>query len=52
MLGVVKHSDPIENNEVNATATLDLLNICSQLNLERFVHVSTSEIYGTAMPFR
>ena len=23
--------DPIENNEVNATATLDLLNICSQL---------------------
>ena len=41
--------DPIENNEVNATATLDLLNICSQLNLERFVHVSTSEIYGTAM---
>ena len=47
----VRHSihDPNENNEVNATATLNLLNICNQLDLERFVHVSTSEVYGTAM---
>ena len=47
----VRHSihDPTENNEVNGTATLNLLNICNQLDLERFVHVSTSEVYGTAM---
>lgn len=40
--------DPIENNEVNATATLDLLTISKEVKLERFVHVSTSEVYGTA----
>ncbi len=38
-------------HEVNATGTLNLLEACSQLagdNLERFVYVSSSEVYGSA----
>jgi UDP-glucose 4-epimerase len=46
----VRHSihSPKENNEVNATATLDLLALAREENIKRFVHVSSSEIYGTA----
>ena len=40
---------PLENNEVNATATLNLLSICKELKIERFIHISTSEVYGTAV---
>lgn len=44
----VRHSlhDPMENHSVNATATLHLLEEARHANVERFVHVSTSEVYG------
>lgn len=46
----VRHSihSPLENHEVNATATLHLLALARQLEVRRFVYVSTSEVYGTA----
>lgn len=46
----VRHSihSPHENHEVNATATLGLLEIARRQNVGRFVAVSTSEVYGTA----
>jgi len=44
----VRHSihSPIENEEVNATATLRLLEISRQKGVKRFVYTSTSEVYG------
>jgi UDP-glucose 4-epimerase len=46
----VRHSlhDPIENHGVNATGTISLIKACETADLERFVHVSSSEVYGTA----
>lgn len=46
----VRHSlhDPRENHEVNATMTLELLEAARRAEVERFVHVSSSEVYGTA----
>ncbi len=46
----VRHSihSPYENHEVNATATLNLLALARELKVERFVYVSSSEVYGTA----
>lgn len=46
----VRHSihSPKENHEVNATATLQLLTLARAAKVERFVYVSSSEIYGTA----
>jgi len=46
----VRHSvhAPIENHEVNATATLHLLQACRSAEVPRFVYVSSSEVYGTA----
>jgi UDP-glucose 4-epimerase len=46
----VRHSihSPHENHEVNATATLSLLSLARVAGVKRFVHVSTSEVYGTA----
>ena len=46
----VRHSvhSPIENHEVNATATLHLLAACRAAGVPRFVYVSSSEVYGTA----
>jgi len=46
----VRHSihSPIENHQVNAEATLELLNLARRLEIEKFVYVSTSEVYGTA----
>jgi UDP-glucose 4-epimerase len=46
----VRHSihDPVANHEVNATGTLRLLELARELGTERFVYVSTSEVYGTA----
>ena len=45
----VRHSihSPIENHEVNATATLELLHLSRTRGVKRFVYVSTSEVYGT-----
>jgi len=46
----VRHSihDPEENHQVNASATLKLLEISKSSAVGRFVYVSTSEVYGTA----
>ena len=46
----VRHSihAPHENHEVNATATLHLLSSARENGVRRFVHVSSSEVYGTA----
>ncbi|MFN3648029.1 MAG: SDR family NAD(P)-dependent oxidoreductase [Armatimonadota bacterium] len=46
----VRHSihSPIENHEVNASATLHLLGRARALGVSRFVYVSSSEVYGTA----
>lgn len=44
----VRHSihSPIENEEVNAKGTLGLLDISRKTNVQRFVYISTSEVYG------
>ena len=46
----IRHSlhSPIENHEVNAVGTLNLLRM-SELNKNlKFIHISTSEVYGKA----
>jgi UDP-glucose 4-epimerase len=47
----VRHSihSPLENHEVNATATLTLLKAARFEGVKRFVYVSSSEVYGTAI---
>ncbi|WP_228387756.1 MULTISPECIES: dTDP-glucose 4,6-dehydratase [unclassified Nocardioides] len=46
----VRHSlhDPLENHRVNAEGSLVLLQAALRRGVERFVHVSSSEVYGTA----
>jgi UDP-glucose 4-epimerase len=46
----VRHSihSPVENHEVNADATLKLLLASRLAGVDRFVYVSSSEVYGTA----
>jgi UDP-glucose 4-epimerase len=46
----VRHSlhSPLENHDVNATATLHLLDVSRAAGVPKFVHVSSSEVYGTA----
>lgn len=46
----VRHSvhSPAENHAVNATATLQLLEASRSARVDRFVYVSSSEVYGTA----
>lgn len=46
----IRHSihSPLENHEVNATATLTLLSTAKAAGVKRFVYVSSSEVYGTA----
>ena len=46
----VRHSvhSPIENHDVNATATLRLLEASRAAAVPKFVYVSSSEVYGTA----
>lgn len=48
----VRHSihSPVENHEVNATATLRLLGSAMEVGVRRFVYVSTSEVYGSISP--
>ncbi len=45
----VRHSihSPLENHEVNASATLSLLKLSREAGVKRFVYVSSSEVYGT-----
>ncbi len=46
----VRHSihSPRENHEVNAVGTLNTLLSARDANVQRFVYVSSSEVYGTA----
>jgi UDP-glucose 4-epimerase len=46
----VRHSihSPAENHAVNATATLQLLQLSRAAGVLRFTYVSSSEVYGTA----
>jgi UDP-glucose 4-epimerase len=46
----VRHSlhDPMENHRVNAEGSLVLLQEALRRDVQRFVHVSSSEVYGTA----
>ena len=46
----VRHSigHPLENHDVNATGTLVVLSEARRRGVQRFVHVSSSEAYGTA----
>lgn len=46
----VRHSlhSPLENHDVNATGTLTVLSEAHDARVQRFVYVSTSEVYGTA----
>lgn len=47
----VRHSihSPHENHEVNAGATLSMLSLARAAGVRRFVYVSSSEVYGTAV---
>jgi UDP-glucose 4-epimerase len=49
----VRHSlhNPVENHHVNATGTLHVLRGAQAAGVERFVYVSTSEVYGRATDF-
>jgi UDP-glucose 4-epimerase len=44
----VRHSlhSPLENHEVNATATLGMLRLARSIDVPRFVYVSSSEVFG------
>jgi len=46
----VRHSigNPLESHEVNAEGTLLLLQESRRAKVERFVHISSSEVYGTS----
>lgn len=46
----VRHSihSPLDNHNVNATATLNLLKLSRDGGVGRFVYVSSSEVYGSA----
>ncbi len=46
----VRHSirRPVENHEVNASGTLNLLEEARRVGVHRFVYTSSSEVYGTA----
>ena len=45
----VRHSihSPFENHDVNAAGTLNLLLCAREASVDRFVYVSSSEVYGT-----
>ncbi len=45
----VSIKDPESNHEVNATGTLNLCMACLENSVKRFVYISSSEIYGTAV---
>ena len=49
----VRHSlhSPVENHQVNALGTLNLLEAARAAKVRRFLYVSTSEIYGRAREF-
>ena len=45
----VSISDPVATHRVNATGTLNLLCAARHSEVERFVYVSSSEVYGSAV---
>lgn len=49
----VRHSlhSPVENHQVNALGSLNILEAARAEQVKRFVYVSTSEIYGRAQEF-
>lgn len=49
----VRHSlhNPLENHQVNALGTLNVLEAARAAKVRRFVYVSTSEVYGRATDF-
>jgi UDP-glucose 4-epimerase len=49
----VRHSlhSPVENHQVNASGTLNVLEAARAAKVRRFIYVSTSEIYGRAREF-
>ncbi len=49
----VRHSlhSPVENHQVNALGTLNVLEAARAAKVKRFIYVSTSEIYGRAREF-
>ena len=49
----VRHSlhNPLENHQVNALGTLNVLEAARAAKVQRFVYVSTSEVYGRATDF-
>lgn len=49
----VRHSlhNPVENHQVNALGTLNLLQAARAAQVRRFTYVSTSEVYGRATDF-
>jgi len=49
----VRHSlhNPMENHQVNALGTLNMLAAARTVKVRRFVYVSTSEVYGRATDF-
>ncbi|WP_309067613.1 NAD-dependent epimerase/dehydratase family protein [Microbacterium sp.] len=44
--------DPVENHDVNATATLGLVERARTAHVQRFVHVSTSDVFGSSQRTR
>ena len=42
------YQHPLEVTEVNVMGTLNVLMACSKLKVDRLIHTSTSEVYGTA----
>jgi UDP-glucose 4-epimerase len=49
----VRHSlhNPLENHQVNAHGTLNMLEAARAVKVQRFAYVSTSEVYGRAVDF-
>lgn len=49
----VRHSlhNPVENHQVNALGTLNVLNAAKEAAVGRFLYVSTSEVYGRTTTF-
>lgn len=45
----VSINDPETNHEVNATGTLNLCMAACENSVKRFVYISSSEVYGTAL---
>jgi UDP-glucose 4-epimerase len=49
----VRHSlhNPLENHQVNALGTMNILEACREAGVRHFLYVSTSEVYGRATDF-